>query len=180
MSRLILMAGLLVGALLVGCSNDHSPQSPSSPALIAVSPVNGATGVPADAGVTLTFSGPVDRERLQRDMHLISTASITDSVCPLGWSHPDMDHCMGDFTMMGHFDQYHSTAGSYSWSGAGTICRFQPANSMTPQTQYMVHVGSGAMDMMGGSSHGMMDDHGSGTGTGGMNLHFTTASSSGR
>jgi hypothetical protein len=44
----------------------------------------------------------------------------------------------------------------------------------------MVHVGSGAMDMMGGSSHGMMDDHGSGTGTGDMTLHFTTASSTGR
>jgi Bacterial Ig-like domain len=181
MQRPILIAAL-VASMLIGCSGDSKPPTfPSSPALINVTPANGETDVPLDAGVTLTFSDAVDRELLQRDMHLICGAATEYSECGYGdgQPHPDMHRAMTDPTVMHHFDDHHSTAGGYSWNAAGTVCTFHPNTRMTPHTQYMIHIGSVATGMHGGSMHGMMGDHGWGTTGRDMKLHFTTTSSSG-
>lgn len=177
MRHSIVIAGLLAGSLLAGCSHESmSPLSMVRPTLIGVSPTDGATGVRLDEALTLTFSAPVDREVVQREFHLISEPAIADSACPdsATMSHPDMTHCMADSAMMRHLDERHSTSGNFSWNVAGTACTFRPDAWMTPMTRNMIHIGRGVTDMMGGSMDGMMGGHGSGAMTGDMTLHFTT------
>lgn len=178
----ILMAGLLAGALFAGCSNDSPwPVSPASGKLIAVSPADGTTNVRVDAGLLLTFSGPVDRVTVQRGLHLISAAALSDSACPdsATLSHPDMEHCMLDPAMMRHLDEYHGTSGSFSWNAAGTVCTFQPATWMSSATNYMVHMGGDVAGMMGEGMGGMGGDHDSGKVNADVTLHFTTMDTSG-
>ena len=178
----ILIAGLLAGVLLAGCSEDSpSPLSPTSARLIAVSPADGTTNVRVDAGLTLTFNSPVDRGIVQRELRLISEPAIADSVCPdsAAISHPDMGHCMADPAMMRHLDEYHATSGSFSWNATGTACTFQPAAWMIPGAQYMVHMGRGMTEMVGGSTDEMMRDHGPGMMSGDLTLHFTTMDTNG-
>ena len=182
MRHSIVIALLLTGALVAGCSNDSL--SPARATLVSVSPADGSTGVRLDAALTLIFSAPVDREVVQRELHLISERAIADSVCPdsATMSHPDMEHCMADPAIMRHLDERHATSGDFSWNATGTACTFQPAAGMDPTTRYMVHSGPGMTDMMGGSMDGMMSGpmdgmmggHGSGTMSGHMMLHFTT------
>ena len=181
MRHSILIAGLLIGGLLVGCSNQSSSMiSPTGATLVSVSPADGATGVRLDAPLTLTFSAPVDREIVQREVHLISELAIADSVCPdsATMSHPDMAHCMADSAMMRHLDEVHATSGSFSWNAAGTACTFQPGAWMVPTSGYMIHIGRGVTDMMGGSMDEMMDGHGSGMMSRDLMLHFTTTDTS--
>ena len=181
MRHSIVIAGLLTGALLAGCSKDSpSPLSPARATLVSVSPADGATGVRLDAALTLTFSAPVDREVVQRELHLISERAIADSVCPdsATMSHPDMAHCMADSAMMRHLDERHATSGIFSWNATGTACTFQPAAWMIPTTRHMVHIGRGVKEMMGGSMDGMMGGHGSGMMSGAMMLHFATMDTS--
>lgn len=181
MLRLTLILWLMAGALLAGCSNDHMTSlSPRHATLVSVSPADGATGVRLDSRITLTFSTPVDREIVQRELHLISESAIADSVCPdsANWSHPDMEHCMADSAMMRHLDEAHATSGSISWNAAGTACTFQPSAWMLPTSGYMIHIGRGVTDMMGGTMQGMMSGHGAGMMSGDMMLHFATMDTS--
>ena len=166
MRHSVVIAGLLAGALLAGCSHESMlTLSTVRPTLIGVSPADGATGVRLDEALTLTFSAPVDRDVVQREFHLISEPAIADSACPdsATMSHPDMTHCMADSAMMRHLDERHATSGSFSWNAAGTACTFRPDAWMTPATRNMIHIGRGVTDMMGGSMDGTMGGHGSGT-----------------
>lgn len=170
----VIIVALMAGTLVAGCSDDSS--SPLFPAatLVRVSPNEGATGVGLDVAVTLTFSAPVSREMVQRELHLISEWAISDSMCPdsATMHHPDMDHCMADLEIMHHLDRYHSTAGDYSWNQAGTECSFHPSAGMIPGTQYMIHMGPDVTHMADDTMHGMMGGHG-GYGRE-MMLRFTT------
>ena len=170
----VVIIALLAGALAAGCSEDSS--SPLSPGatLLRVSPVDGAAAVPTDAAVTLTFSAPVNRDMVQRELHLISEWAISDSVCPdsATMHHQDMDHCMADLEIMHHLDQQHSTPGGFSWNQAGTECSFHPSTGMIPGTQYMIHMGPEMSRMADDAMHGTMGGHGMGDRE--MMLRFTT------
>ena len=182
MRHTLLIVGVLSGALLAGCSDDSpSMMSPVRTTLVGVSPPDGATGVRLDGPITLTFSSPVNRAVVQREVHLISEIAIADSVCPdsATMEHPDMEHCMADSAMMRHLDERHATSGTFSWNAAGTECTFQPAEWMTPSTRQMIHMGRELTDMLSGSMDGMMGGHGSGPMSGNMLLHFTTMDASG-
>lgn len=179
----IVITALLAGSLLAGCSKD-SPMSPGLPgkAPLSVSPADGGIGVRLDAAVTLTFAAPVDRNLVERELHLISERAMARSGCPdsATMTHPDMAHCMADSAMMRHLDAYHAIPGRFGWNAAGTVCTFRPDSMMTPLARHMIHMGRGMMDMvesrMGG---GRMGNHGSGMMSGHMMLHFTTMDTSG-
>lgn len=172
----VVFTALLASALVAGCSEDSSsPLSPGLATLVRVSPNDGAAGVRPDAAVTLTFSTPVSRDLVQRELHLISEWAISDSMCPdsATMHHPNMDHCMADLEIMHHLDRYHSTPGGFSWNEAGTECSFHPSPQMAPETQHMIHMGPEVTRMAGDTMHGMMGRHG--TGGGEMMLRFTTS-----
>jgi hypothetical protein len=179
MRRRIVIAVIITGALVAGCSKDSpGPTSLARPAPVTleVSPADGAGGVRLDAPVTLAFSAPVNRALVERDVHLISQQALADPTCPEAatFLHPDMAHCMADSAMMRHLDAYHATPGSFSWDAAGTLCTFQPGEWMAPATQHMVHMGREMTAMLAGGMGGMPDRHGSGTMAGHMLFHFTT------
>ena len=175
------ISGVLTAMLVVGCSTQSpSPLQPSQVRLAAVSPVNGATDVRLDAALTLTFSAPVNREVVQRQVHLVSEAALADSACPdsATMSHLGMEHYMSDSAMMNHIDKVHAAAGTFSWNAAGTECTFKPTDWMTPKTRHMIHGGSELTDMLG-SMDSMIGEHGSGVMSREVALHFTTMDTSG-
>ncbi len=183
MRPLIVIAMMLAGALLAGCSKDSTrptSQAPQGAALVQMNPADGATGVRLDAAVTLSFSAPVDRAVVERDVHLISERALRDPTCPEAatMSHADMEHCMADSAMMRHLDDYHATPGRFTWNPAGTVATYQPSEWMAPATRHMVHMGPEMTDMMGGMG-GMMDGHGSGSMSRHMMFHFTTMDTTG-
>ena len=167
---------LLAGIFLAGCSqNSQSPMTATRQAII-VSPADGATGVRLDAEVTLTFASPMNRDVVERDVHLISEGAKTDSNCPDStvMNHGSMEDWMADTTMMNHADLYHSVPGRFSWNETGTTCVFQPDSMMTAVTLYMIHMGREMMDMIEARDGSGMVSHGMGTMSGDMLLHFTT------
>ena len=179
MRHLMAVTAVLTGVLLAGCSNESSMSMRTtgpSPAALRVSPADGATGVRLDAPVTLTFAVRMDRETVERGMHLISEPAMADPGCPEAATmpHPDMTSWMADSAMMRHLDRYHAMTGHFSWNAAGTVCAFQPDSPMAPSTRYMIHMGPEMMDMLGGSAGGMMEGHGAGMMSGHMMMHFTT------
>ena len=178
MHRAIPVAALLAGVLLTGCSKDSPSPTTATPENLTVSPADGATGVRLDAAVTITAASPVDRDVVERDLHLISEHALTDSTCP-GFTtmhHGSMSDWMADSTLMHHLDQYHSMHGRFSWNASGTACAFQPDSMMTPVSRHMIHLGHEMMDMVehrtGGG--GMMPGHGTGMMSGDVMLHFAT------
>jgi hypothetical protein len=178
MRRAVPVVALLAGILLAGCSNDSPSPTAAAPQDLTVSPADGATGVRLDAAVTITFASQVDQDVVERDLHLISEHAMTDSTCPESTTmdHGAMADWMTDSTLMHHMDLYHSTHGRFSWNGSGTACTFQPDSTMTPVTQYMIHMGHEMMDMVehGTGGGGMMPGHGTGMMSGDVMLHFAT------
>lgn len=175
MRRIIVTAVLIALPLATGCTsnNDSVPMAPGEVPVL-VSPADGTQGVRLDAVVTLSFSGAVNRDVVERGVHLISERAIADSMCPdpARWSHPDMDHCMADSAMMWHLDADHSTRGRFSWNG--NTCTFRPDSLMSPGTRHMIHMGREMTDMMGHRSGGEMMPHGSGSMARHEFMHFTT------
>lgn len=166
---------------VVGCSKDSSSPSgttPTPPANLTVNPADGQANVRLDAAVTFTFARSVDRSVVERSTHLISERMMADSLCHDSsmMPHGGMSNIMMDSSMMRHMGQIHATRGMFTWNGDSTECYFRPDSMMTPQTQYMIHMGPemmrmvrnrmGEMGMMGGHGIGMMQDD--------MMFHFTT------
>ena len=169
--RMLLPLAILLASPLAGCSSDHATTAPSRSTLSVV-PADGAVGVRLDAPVAIEFPTPVDRAVVERSFHLMSEASMNDTLCSADPSMVgDMTEMMGDEGMMGHMLESHSVAGQFEWNGA-TSCVFRPGEPMTAQTRYMIYLGSEVMQMM--------DDGMSMTGNGGtmmdgaMAHHFTT------
>jgi hypothetical protein len=131
-----------------------------------------------DAPVVLTFARPVDRDVVQRNVHLINERAMADSLCPDSamMPHETMMSVMADSTIMHHMDVVHSTPGRFSWNADSTECYFRPDSLMMPRTQYMIHMGTEMMQMMERrmGNMGMMDGHGSGMMRNEMVLHFVT------
>ena len=180
MYRAIVAPALLGVVLIAGCSKSPTAAVPGS---FVVSPVSGATGVRLDAAITLTFPAPVDRNVVERDLHLISQSAMNVSTCPdsTSMSHGTMADWMADSSKMNHMDRYHATVGHFSWNDSGTACTFKPDSMMTPATPYMIHLGRRMMEMVTQrmDSGITMSDHGSGMMSGDMMLHFTTLDAGG-
>ncbi len=185
MRYMLVVFTALAGLLLAGCSMDAtSPGAMMRPAsaVVVVRPADGETGVRLDAAITLTFAAPMDRDVVERDLHLISERAMPGSSCPdsATMTHGDMTHCMADSSMMRHMAAYHATPGSFSWNSAGTVCTFQPDSMMMPVARYMIHMGREMMSMMETmGAGGTMGGHGSGAMSGHMMLHFTTMDTTG-
>lgn len=170
---------------VIGCARDASSSMDATEPLqsVIVVPADGQTNVRLDAVVTIAFAKPVDRTVAERNIHLISERMLADSLCPdsLMMSHGGMGSVMMDSSMMRHMGQVHATQGRFVWDVGNTSCTFAPDSMMSPQTQYMVHMGPemmqmlrnrmGEMDPMGGHGSGMMQDD--------MMLHFTTLDTAG-
>jgi hypothetical protein len=181
-----LALAILVAIFFAGCSDDFSQImgiSPLSSMYLSVTPPDGQGNVNLDASINFTFARPVDRAVVERNMHLISERMISELNCPdpsMG-PHGSMGNFMMDSSMMRHLEQMHSTRGRFSWNGDSTSCSFRPDTMMTPRTQYMIHIGTEAMQMMrnrmgemggmGGHGFGMMRDD--------MILHFVTTDTPG-
>lgn len=175
-ATLALLSLLLV--LVAGCSQRTAsgptqPAGPASPAVLSVTPADGATSVRLDGGVTLDFGAAVDRSSVESGFHLVSEFDMTGS-CPdpsMG-SHGSMDEVMADPNMMAHMSEAHETPGSFSWNAAGTACTFMPESQMRSQTRYMMHMSGAMLERMRETGVGMMD--GRMTAAGEMMLHFQT------
>ena len=170
------IAGLFVLAIAtMGCSRDaSSPMQPVNNVVRSV-PADGATGVRLDAGVTLDFGAVVDRDAVERGVHLLAERDMF-SLCPdpAMPSHGTMESVMNDPTMLQHMDAVHATPGQFSWNAAGTSCTFEPDSLMGVQTRYMVHMSGAMLEMMRQAGVGMME--GRMNTPGDMMLHFQTVS----
>ena len=168
--RMLFPLAVLLTFPLAGCSSDHAT-APTSSALSVV-PADGAVGVRLDAPVLMEFQTPADPAVVERSFHLMSEASMNDTLCsadPLMVG--DMTEMMGDGDMMDHMLESHSVAGKFEWDG-NTSCAFRPAEPMTAQTRYMIYLGSEAMRMMDGGMS--MMGNGGAMMDGSMTHHFTT------
>lgn len=177
----ITFTALAIALGFFGCTKNSSDligNGQSFSGGVAVSPADGAAGVRLDATVILSFAKPVDGAIVQRNLHLMSEVSMSDSLCPnpVMGAHGSMMNIMTDSTLMRHMDQAHSIKGKFSWNSDSTRCYFTPDSMMTPRTLYMIHMGGEMMDMLeqrvGDTS--MMTGHGSGMMRKEMMLHFTT------
>lgn len=184
MNRLssILAIVLQMGAL--GCSKDTtSPMNPTQQSNFQVRPADGETGVRLDTRVEMTFAKPVDRVIVERNFHLISRRSMADSLCPVDTAmrHSEMGSAMMDSMTMNHLMQWYSAAGRFFWNMSSTESTFTPDSMLTPNMQYMVHLGGEMMQMMRSrmGEMGMMTGHGAVTGVDAMAFHFTTLDTSG-
>lgn len=181
MYRITLMLTALGVMALMGCSKDTSnivATSQPPPAQFSVSPADGEAGVWLNASIQLSFAKRVEIDVVQRNFHLVSELSISDSLCPdpSMASHGSMPWIMADSTMLRHMDQSHSIKGRYSWNADSTQCYFIPDSIMTSRTQHMMHLGSEMVGMlqrrMGDAN--LMADHGSTMMRGEMFVHFWT------
>lgn len=158
---------VLVVAGLSGCSREMTAPEEQ---LVSILPADGATGVRVDASVVLSFRPPVNREIVERSLHLLSESAMNDSLCSVDSSTVgSMTEMMGSADMMDHMMAAHSLSGQYRWNGDGE-CVFTPESPLTPGTRYMIHLGREMAEMMGGAT--MMGHDGSLNGD--MAFHFTT------
>ena len=161
---------------LVGCSKS-SPTGPSNQAVTIV-PADGATGVPTDLPITMSFGVAVDRGTVERGFHLISEYAMTNHACPdsLWHYHGSMGMVMGDPGRMHHMDEFHSTTGQFDWGANETYCRFRPDSLLRSRTQYMIHFDRDMVNMMESrmGHRGGMGDHHPGMMSGDMMFHYTT------
>lgn len=161
----------VAAVFFAGCSKDKpGVTAPESTEAFSVSPADQAQSVPLDQKIVLTFQQPVDPKIVESSFHLISQKDMADSTCPAGQNmmHGDMNMAMMDTMKMNHLDQVHSVTGKFTWNSANTQCTFTPDSIMTPNMQYMVHLGKNMMDMM----NKMMGDMGSMSGSGMMGGMF--------
>lgn len=126
---------------------------------------------------TLVFTKPVDRKTVENDFHLLSERDMVDSLCPISatMDHGMMSSTMMDSMKMNHLMQQHLTSGRLSWQ-SDIQCTFRPDSMMTPNTQYMVHLGTDMMRMMETriGSMNMTNNHGEGMLKDQMMFHFRT------
>jgi hypothetical protein len=186
MHRITLGAIGIAAVAFFGCTKNSSElvattQQPAPS--FAVSPSDGQGGVRLDAAVELSFAKPVDGVVVQRNLHLMSELSMSDSLCPtpVMGLHGSMTDIMADSTMMRHMDQAHSIRGTFSWNADSTKCRLVPDSMMVPRTLYMVHMGGEMMDMLKQriGDVGIMTGHGSGMMSRDMVVHFSTLDTTG-
>ena len=175
LTRVVVLA-LALGSI-VGCvRSTENMMQPTPSRVLQIAPSDGATGVRLDTGVTLDFGVAVDRSAVENGFHLISEADMGGS-CPdtsMG-AHGTMDTIMNDPNMMAHMDAVHATRGRFTWNSAGTTCSFKPDSLMRPQTEYMMHMGSGMIAMMDKMGGAMGAGHM--TSSGDMVAHFMTMTS---
>ena len=177
LARLVLSIALVAG--IAGCSKRTTNVTQPKPAVVLqVAPVDGATSVRLDAGVSLNFGVAMDRAAVENGFHLVSESDMAKN-CPdssMG-SHGTMDSIMNNPGMLAHMDDFHATRGRFSWNDAGTICTFAPDSLMEPQTRYMMHMSRTMLDMMSGMGGKM--PAGQMTGSGDMVGHFSTTTADG-
>lgn len=175
---------VIIAATPISCSKDSSsPLSGIESTAFAVSPRDGESGIPLDAGITFTFPKPVDRAVVERNVHLISEFAMADSLCPVSTSmgHGVMAMAMMDSWKMNHLVDSHRTPGRFQWNGDNIQCTFRPSSLLMPGARYMVHIGRemvqmmehhmGGRGMMGGNSIGMMNND--------IMYHFRTSDTAG-
>ncbi len=145
---------------LSGCSNSTSPSmmSNSSSVLVeSVSPADGATGVPLQTKIAISFTQPMDTSAVRENFHLIggeSMRSWMSSVRPeFGFDH------MSDkqfSAMMGQLDS-RDISGDFVWSPGLQDCEFITDSAFAPQEEYMLIMDENGMMNRAMSSMGMMN-----------------------
>jgi hypothetical protein len=178
--NLLWISGLLIliGALVVaGCSNNNDVTSSgedsggeTSLAVAAVYPLDGSTGVPTSASVSIKFTDAVDTNSVMRNMYFSGGQPMLiwrDSLTHYGGF--GMMHTGMRSHMMAWMDsiQY---GGEFHWNGALDSCEFVP-DSIAPGTQYLCLLYE---DGMMGHHGGMMGGMGSGSSSGYQMFGFTT------
>ena len=165
---------------VIGCSTDSSMSSMMGVQQtdFTLNPADGQTDVRLEASISLSFRVPVDQSVVERNFHLISEQAIIDSLCPFDtmMNHWTMGTALMDSLKMTHLMQEHHTPGRFSWQEDGRACTFRPDSPMTPNTQYMIHLGGEMMRMMRQrmGDMGMMSGHGVMPMQDDMAFHFFT------
>jgi Bacterial Ig-like domain len=174
-----IFSGVIASVFIIGCNKPSPVSSQSTDALqLSILPIDASTNVAVTTGVSLTFTKPMYRTIVTKNLFLISERNISDSLSPMSqmMDHQAMMDAMADSAKMHHLDQYHSLHGTFTWNGDSTQCTFHPDSLLTPNTQYMVHLRSEMVKMMDQQmgSMGMMGNRGTGMMSNEMMFHFTT------
>ncbi len=175
---LIAAIGILVMAAIIsvsGCSDSTNGMMNGNnnvqPAILRVSPANGATGIATTALVGIKFNTPMDTLSVMAGFYFSGGSNMSSWIDSVNYQ-GGMGHMnrMDRNRMMQMMDsiQIH---GTFQWNQNHDSCRFIPNSAMMGATEHMIFMygqmmSSGGMMMdMGG---GMMSSHT------GLTFHFTT------
>lgn len=152
---------------LSGCSDSTAPSMTSnSPAemISSVEPSDGATGVPLQSSISITFDRAMDTIAVRENFHLLGGADMREWMSS---THPEMgfDHMSNNqFTsMMRHLDE-REMPGDFIWSPGLKSCEFVADSAFLPQEEYMMimyedgmmNLFMHSMGMMGGGRNVLM------------------------
>ena len=164
---------LLIGLIFAGCSDDDhdlmSTDGDTPPAIAAISPTDGSTGVPVTTSVSLKFTGPVDTLSVMRNLYLAGGQPMHE------WRDSLEHH--GGFGMIGmmmhdrmmHWIDSIQVPGEFHWNAAMDSCAFVSDSALMHGSEYLCLLYEGGMR---GQHGGMMGgDHGD---SGYHMLEFTT------
>ena len=183
MNKILIAVVTVISLVVAGCSADNgaSMMTNTNASKFTVTPLDGATGVRLDAVITMTFEKPVDRDVVERSIHLFSQQDMMDSTCPMSAMAASgmMDSAMADSMGMNHLISRHGTPVHLEWNSVSTLCIVRPDSMMTDM-RYMIHLGPEMMQMLQDriGDMGMMAGHGEGRMVRNMMLHFQTMSTS--
>ena len=169
---------IFAALVLIGCKKDDTTTiNGTTASTLTISPTDNSAGINTAANIVVTFGKKIDPPTVQKNFHLISTGSLTDSMMPGNtmMNQMTMMSAMGNRSTMNYLDSVHSIHGSFIWNFDSTVCTFDPDSMFHSATQYMIHFDQSMVDMMEQrmGSMGMMGYNGSSTKTG-MAFHFTT------
>jgi hypothetical protein len=184
MNKILIAVVIVISLVVAGCSADNgaSMMTNTNTSKFTVTPPDGATGVRLDAGITMSFEKPVDRDVVEWSLHLFSQQDMMDSTCPMSAMAASgmMDSAMVDSMSMNHLISSHGTPVHLEWNSVSTVCIVRPDSMMMGDMRYMIHLGPDMMQMLEArmGDMGMMAGHGEGMMARNMMIHFQTMSAS--
>jgi len=173
----ICLVAALATLLAIGCSSSNDKMmnndSNAQPAILRITPANGATAVSRSASVGIKFNTSMDTTTVMSGFHFSGGPGMQmwmDSMNTMGgMNQMGMMDCDNMMQMMDSLQ----LNGHFHWNATLDSCQFTPDSMMAANTEHMTFMygqiksHSGMMMNMGGG--GMM---GSDTG---FTYHFTTA-----
>ncbi len=176
---LIAAIGILVMTAIIsvsGCSSSTDRMMNGNngvqPAILRVSPANGATGIAATTSVGVKFNTPMDTLSVMAGFHFSGDSNMQSWMDSVNYQGGMGEMPQTDMNrMMQMMDSVH-IRGIFQWNQNLDSCRFIPDSAMMGATEHMIFMYGQMM-----SSSGMMMDMGSRmmSSDTGFTFHFTTA-----